>query len=616
MLEAIRARSQSWIAKVILILLLIPFALWGIDSYFSGSGREAPVATIGDEEISPREFAQALRDQQEALGGRVEEKALRKQVMDQLVNVRLLTMAATRSGFSIADPQVHAVLADIELFRDNGEFSEARMDAWLRSRGQSRAELLKMIEQDMLLQQVQIGYGEGALVARPTAVRIANILGQTREVNEAVFDAAAYRGQVAIDDKAVAAEYQANQDKYATPEQVRVQYLTLSLAAIESGIQIDEARAREFHEANIARFSEPDQRAASHILIKTDSANAKATAERLFAEVSKSPEKFAELARKHSEDPGSAVNGGDLGPHTRGVMVKPFEEAVWSMKPGEIRGPVESQFGYHIIRLDRVLPGTRMGFEVVRDEILREMRRDEAQRRFADAAERFGNLVYEQPDSLEPAAREFGLRIEESGWLSRGGEAQVGLLGNPRLIEAVFHEDAVKQRQNSEAVEVAPNTLISARVLEHRPAGTRPFEDVAGEIRERLIAEAARKLAVAAGNRALQAARGGNTPVGLSAPMTVSRVNPLNLSAASIKAIFRADGGKLPTYVGAETSEGYRVYRVNRILAEDPQQAQMAEALRVEMRRMLAQEELRAYIESLKNATKIKITDSALDPKD
>lgn len=617
MLEAIRERSQGWIAKVILILLIVPFALWGVDSYIKGSGKEPPAATVGDQEISQREFIKTLKEQQEQMGGKVDEKALRQLVIDQLVNTRMLSQVAVKAGFSILEPQVMAVLGGIEVFQENGKFSEQRLDSWLRGRGMSRAELLALISQDLLLKQVQIGYGEGAVVAKPSVNALGKLLAQQREVNEVVFDQKDYAQTVTIDDKAVEAEYMAHQASFATPAMVRVQYLTLSQAALEAGVQISDEQARKFFDENPTQFQEPEQRRASHILIKVDAGAdaaakqaAKARAEALLAEVRKTPAKFADLAREHSQDPGSGAKGGDLGTFSRNMMVKPFADAVWSMQPGEIKGPVESQFGFHIIRLDGIVGGAKLGFAVVKDEIVKSLRQQEAQKRFVESAERFSNIVYEQPDSLEPAAKEFGLKIEESGWIGQGN-AQPAMLGDTRLINSLLSEDSLKKKQNVEAIEVAPNTLVSARVIEHRPAGVRPLAEVAAEIRKSLAAKAATKLAVEAGMKALA---GDKTGLHLSAPMSVSRMHALNVPAASLRAIFSVATDKLPIWAGSESPEGYRLYRINSVTATEPPPEQ-TKAMRNDLRRLLAQEEMRAFLESAKARVKIKIEPSALNPK-
>lgn len=618
MLEAIRDRAQGWIAKVILALLIIPFALWGIDSYFSGGGQEKPAATVDGEAIGQGEFRKALSEQKEALGGKVDEKALRQMVMDQLVNTRLLSDAAYKAGFTILEPQVQAMLASLEAFQENGQFSQARLDAWLRSRGMNQSQLMALLQEDQLLRQLQVGLGEGALVARPSVAQLAQLLNQQREVNEISFGQQAFVDQVKVDDAAVQKEYEANKNKFATPRQVRVQYAVLSLNSIEQGIQVSDEQVRKFYEANQSRYQEPERRRASHILIQVPAgadagakAAARAQAEKLLAEVRQSPGRFADLARQHSQDPGSGQKGGDLGAFTREAMVKPFGDAVWAMQAGEIRGLVESEFGFHIIRLDGVIAGAKMGFDMVKGEIQQTLRREEAQHRFADAAERFSNMVYEQPDSLEPVAKEFGLKLEASGWIDEK-QASPAFLHNPRLTEALFAEDSLKKHNNVEAVEVAPNTLVSARVMEYRPAGVRPLADVAQEIRTGLIQFQARKLANEAGQKALAAAQAGQALSGWSAPMSLSRAKPLNVPREALKAVFRANASKLPAYVGVETEEGYRLYRINRV--NEVNAAAQVEQMRADLRRLVAQEEVRAYLENLKAKAEIKIEPASLEP--
>lgn len=622
MLEAIRERAQGWIARVILVLIALTFAVWGVEGYFGSNGQEPPVARVNDDEISQREFLRVLKEQgeslQQQLGGKVEDKALRARVMEQLVNTRLLSQVAQKAGFVVLDPQVQAVLSEIELFQEDGKFSSARLEAWLRGQGLGQQELMAMIAQDLLLKQVQIGYGEGALAPLPVATRLSALLAQEREVNEAGYHGNDYLNAVTVAPEAVLADYEAHKAEHAIPAAVRVRYLVLSQAALAEKVQVSDEQASKAYEANASRYQEPERRRASHILIKIAAdadaqarAAAKAKAEQVLAEVKKAPASFGDLARKHSQDPGSGEKGGDLGSFTRDMMVKPFADAAFSMRQGAISDLVETQFGYHIIRLDGILPGARIGFAMVKDDIVRELKQQEAQRRFIEAAERFSNMVYEQPDSLEPAAREFGLRIEESAWFDQKSAPEP--LANERLLETVFSEDARAKKQNSEAVEVSPNTLVSARVVEYRPAGQRPLAEVEAAIRQKLSAEKARVLAIEAGKKALEGARAGQ-PLPWSAPMTLSRMRPLDLPAAAVKAIFRADAAKLPAHVGVETPDGYRVYRLNRV-APGQADPEMAKRMRGDIRRLVAQEEMRAYLENLKAHAKVKIEPSALEPK-
>lgn len=620
MLEAIRERAQGWLAKVILALITVPFALWGIDSYFTGGGKEKPAATVGDDEITQRAFVRVLKQQQEQLGGKVEDKVLREQVMNQLVDAKLLTQAARNAGLIAPESQVMAFLQGLEIFQDQGKFSEAKLEAFMRNRGMSRSELIELVTQDQMLRQLQIGYGEGAVVSKQVASQLAGLLAQKREVNERIFAAQDFLKDVKISDAAIEAEYNARKNDYTTPAQARVQYLVLSQAALESTIKIDDAAARTYFDSNQARFQPPEQRSAAHILITLPAdadakarAQAKAKADQIYAEVSKAPARFAELAKQHSQDPGSAANGGDLGTFPREAMVKPFADAAFSMKPGEISGPVETQFGYHIIQLKGIAAANKVGFDQVKPAIIQELRQQEGQRRFADAAERFSNMVYERPESLEPAAKEFGLSLQTSDWITPQPTAP-GLFANPRLLQAVFSVDSVQKRQNIEAVEVAANTLVSARVTDYRAPGLRPLAEVSADIRQKLSLAEARKQAAVAGGKALEALKAGQSVEGLSAPMSISRTQPLNLPANAVRAIFHVNAGKLPGYTGVETPDGYRVYRLNSV-SEGSMDAQQAVRMSNDLRRITAQEELRAVLEYTRANTKVKIEPTALDAK-
>lgn len=621
MLEAIRERAQGWIAKVILALIIVPFALWGIDSYIGGGGSEPPVASVGDDQVGQREFFRALQNQRDMLAQQngvkvdIEDKAFRRNVLDQLVEIRLIGQAASRNGLTVSASQMDAVIKSAPIFQDNGAYSEQRFQAWLREQGLGEKELFAMLQRESLAQQFQMGYGQGAVAAAASAGRLSALMAQQREVNEAVFAADAFLKGVTMDDKAVQADYDANKSDYATPAMLRIQYLVLDADAIRTGIQVGDEAARQHYEANKARYQTPEQRSASHILVKAeaDKAAARAKAEKLLAQVKATPGKFAELARQNSDDPGSAAQGGSLGSFTRDTMVKPFADAVFGMKVGEVSGLVETEFGYHIIRLDGIIPGAAVAFDAVRAEIKTELVNQEAERRFADVAERFSNMVYEQPDSLEAAAKEFGLAIRETGWIGRD-RAEPAFLAKPALMNALFSPEALDKRQNTEAVEVAPGVLVSARVIEHQPAGVRPLAEVAGIIRAKLAAQAARAQAIASGQAALKAAESGQVVAGLSAPMLVSRMQPMGLPPEGVKAVFKSDAGKLPATVGVETADGYRLYRINRVVDATPDDNR-AKLIQRDLARLAAQEELKSYLAYVKGAVGIKVNDALLDKK-
>lgn len=621
MLEAIRERAQGWIAKVILALITIPFAFWGIDSYFNAGGNEPPVATVGDEDIAQREFFRALQNQRDAMlaQGRavnIEDKTFRTAILDELVQVRLIAQAARDNGMVVPGGQMDQVVRSASIFQENGAYSEARFQNWLREQGMGQKELIAMIERESLAQQFQMGYLQGAVAATSAAERLSAMLAQQRDVSEAVFSAESFQNQVTVDDAAVAAEYQSKQSDYAVPAQVRVEYLSLSAESLAASATVTDLALSQYYETNKSRFQEPEQRSASHILILTqgkDKAAAKAQAEKLLAQVKANPAVFADLARKHSEDPGSAVKGGSLGTFGRGAMVPPFEKAVFSMKVGEISDLVESEFGFHIIRVDGIVPGTLLAFETVKDDIRAELTAQEAERKFAEMAERFSNLVYEQADSLVPAAKEFGLTVQSSGWIDRT-QATPSFLANPRLMDALFAPEALEKKQNTEAIEVAPGVLVSARVLEHKPSGVRPLAEVADNIRARLRLKAAQAKAVEAGQAALKALEAGQPVAGMGPVIRVSRGDPKGVPAEALKAIFKAPKGKLPAAAGSETRDGYRVYRVVNVVEASPD-ANRVKMIQRDLMRINGQEEMKAYLAYLKAQGKVKVDNAILEKK-
>lgn len=623
MLETIRERAQGWIAKVILALIIVPFAMWGIDSYFHGSGKEPAVAEVGDDEVGQREFFRALQNQRDALQEQahakvdIQDKGFRQQVLDQMVELRLIAGAARHNGLHVAGDQVESVIRSAPIFQVDGQFSEPRFQRWLGDQGLTRKGLIAMLERETLAQQFQLGYGQGAVVAHASAERMAALMAQQREVNEAVFTAEAYVKGVSIDDQAVEADYNANKAEYATPAQVRIQYLVLSTEAIRASIKVEDQAAKQHYDTNKVRYQAPEQRSASHILVKVENEAqrpaAKAKAEKLLAEVKANPAKFADLAKQNSDDPGSAAQGGDLGSFTRDTMVKPFADAVFGMKVGDISGLVETEFGYHIIKLTGITPGKLAPFEAVKPEIIAELSQQQAERKFAEVAEHFSNLVYEQPDSLEPAAKALSLTIRETGWIDRE-HAAPAFLAKPEMMDALFSPEALDNHQNTEAVEVAPGTLVSAHVLEYKPAGVRSLAEVAPLIRTKLAARAARTKAVEAGQMALKGAEAGQPVSGLSAPMSVSRMQPLNLPVEGLKAIFKAKVDKLPTFVGVETPGGYRLYRINRVIEGVPDDKR-TRLIQRDLTRIAAQEELKAYLAYVKANTKLKINEAILEKK-
>jgi peptidyl-prolyl cis-trans isomerase D len=395
----------------------------------------------------------------------------------------------------------------------------------------------------------------------------------------------------------------------------------LGLDAVGSQAEVSADEIKQLYEQNLSQYSKGDERQASHILIAVDAQAgaeakqaARAQAEALAKQVKQNPASFAELAKKHSQDPGSAAKGGDLGFFPRGAMVKPFEDAVFQMKPGEIAGPVESPFGFHIIRVTAV---KGRGFEDIKKQVETDLRRQKAGKRFSELAEQFNNLVFEQGDSLKPAAEALKLQVQQSGWVSRGG-SDLKLLNNPKLLQAVFSDDIVKNKRNTEVVDVGNNTLVAARILEYKPASVRPFEEVAADITRKLTHQQAAQLAAKQGRELLaKLKQGESVALPWSEAKLISREKPEGYGGAVLAEAFKAGTAKLPAYAGVENADGgFILLKVTRVVDNDKIEVDKRKALTEQLRQMLGQEELSAYVASLKLKGDVKVQQAQLEKKE
>jgi peptidyl-prolyl cis-trans isomerase D len=618
--------------QVILALIVLPFAFFGIDSYFrAGSGGDS-VATVGDYRISQNEFTQALRERQDMLrrmaGGRVDpalldSPELRFSVIDNLVQQRLLIDRALRAGLVITDRQVQEMVSNVDAFKEDGKFSYARYEELLKAQGMTPLIFEQRIRQDLLVDHVTHSYTGASFVSRAEAANLLRISEQQREVSYFTLAPDRFVAQVKLEADAAQKYYASNQGEFRLPEQVRVEFLALSAEALLAQMQPSAAEVRKAYDENIKRFEVKEARQASHILITADAGGgddakkkAKAKADELYAQLKKNPKDFAVLAKQFSQDPGSAANGGDLGFFERGAMVKAFDDAVFSMKAGEISPPVESEFGYHIIRLAAVRGGKAKTFEEARPEIEAELKKQLAGRRLAELAESFSNTLFEQPDSLKPAADLIKATPQKSGWITRTG-ADGGLLGNAKLLQAIFSDDVLKNKRNTEAIEVAPGVLVAARVVEHKPASIQPFDQVSGALIKKLTLQQAGQLAAQEGRALLAALKEGkDAPVNWSAPLLAGRGDPKGIPGEALRQAFKAEVSKLPAYSGAEVSGGgYTLVRVSKVQEAAADAKDKQNAIAQTLRQVAGQAELSAYLASLKQKSEVKIRQDAAEKK-
>jgi peptidyl-prolyl cis-trans isomerase D len=477
------------------------------------------------------------------------------------------------------------------------------------------------LRRDLLVQQLTSALADSGLASKTVAGQFARLRAQQREIAEHRVEADTQLAQAKIAADAVRGFYDGNPSGFQVPEEVQVEYVVLSTDALIASEQVSPEEIKAYYESNASRYGQPEQRRASHILIAVKSgagdaekAKARERAARILSQARKSPESFAELAKRNSDDPGSASKGGDLGFFSRGMMVRPFEDAAFLLKPNQTSDLVESDFGFHIIRITGVKAGRMKSLAEVRPEIERELKRQRAGRRFAEAAEAFSNLVYEQADSLKPAAERFRLPIQLAQGITRQS-ASIPALNNPKLLAALFADDSIKNRRNTEAVETAPNTLVSARVVNHKPASRRPFDEVKSEIARELARGEALALARRQGAERLEELRKGKVPAArFGATRLVSRDNPQDLGPEALSQIFRADASKLPAYVGAESKNGYVIYRVGRVIDVEPDETRQRSA-QSELGRASGAQEFKSFLEGLRADTKVEINTAVLEKK-
>ena len=630
MLDAIRKLTTGWVAKLILALITIPFALFGIDSYLNQAGRDVAVAKVGKDKISIQEYGNAIenvRNRMRSEGQKVDSAMLespifKQSVLDGLITRRLLNAEIRSANFRISDAQLTEHILAMPEFQENGKFSE---DIYQKTLAQNRLTAAKFengIRSDMVTQQARDGLARLAFVPAGVAGQTFQLANQKREISTAEIKVASFVSQVKITPEQVKAYYEAHKDKFKVPEQVKLEFALLSANALVPQVTVTDAEVKDFYEANKTKFQGDEQRHASHILIsfgvgatERDKAAAKEKAADILAQLKKNPKRFEELATKFSQDPGSAAKGGDLGSFGRGAMVKPFEDAVFSMKEGQISDLVESEFGYHIIRLDGI-SGASSSFDAMKSQIKGELIFQKAQAKYAELTEEFSNTVYEQSGSLQPVAKKLNLQLQTTGWLSRDDGAK--FFKNDRLMAMVFSDEVLKEKRNTEAVEVSPNNLISARVLEYKPAAPRSFDEIKAGIEAVLKLEAAAKLAKEKGEATLAKLNAGGKTDNLEwiSPVTVDRKNAQGMSDAVMQQVFKINTDKLPAYAGF--LDGNRAYTLIQVMHVDSAIAD-ADAKKVaenELEAAVAAEYINAYAQSLKAKTDIMVNRKLLENKE
>ncbi|CAM8365219.1 SurA Parvulin-like peptidyl-prolyl isomerase [Candidatus Methylopumilus planktonicus] len=620
MLDKFRSYAQTKAAQVILALVLIPFALFGIDSYLNQAGNNLSIAKVDGYKIALPEYNRAIenvRNRMMSEGKKVDPAMFdsfefKESVVDGLITKQLINNDIKKSQFKITDQQLSQYIIGMPDFQKDGKFSQELYDKVLQNNQLNPKKFEESIRNDLLIQQVRDGLQKLTFIPPNNLTETLKATSQQREVTVAEFKTKEYMAKANISEKDMQAFYDQNKSKFLAPEQVKAEFVVFSLTSILPSITVSEDEVKAFYKTNADKYQNQQQREASHILIAAsknaapaEKAKAKAKAEDVLGQIKKNPKQFEELATKYSQDPESAKKGGDLGAFGRGMMVKPFDDAVFSMKVNEISGIVESDFGYHIIKLTKVI-GEGGGFDAIKPQIKAELIYQKAQDKYAALAEDFSNKVYEQSSSLDVVSKKFNLPIQKTDWISRNESDK--FFKNEALMNALYSKESIKDRRNTEAIEVTPNNLISARVVDYKAQSTKPFAEVKKSIEDYLKFEAAKKLVATEGEAALKSVADASRKIDWQATVLVDRKNTKGLSQAVTNHVYKMPTDKLPSYSGfVDGNNGYVIVKVSKVAFPNDDNEENKKEFASSYTEALSSEYLSAYLKGLKAKSSVSV---------
>lgn len=569
MLQSLRDHSHGLMAWIIVILICIPFALWGINEYFSAAS-QVIVAKVNGDELELKEFQQGYqgyRQQlQSLLGGQIpaafNEDRLKEQSLNQMVAALLEQQTAAEAGMRVGDRQVSKTIQSLPAFQRDGKFARDLYERQIEANGMTPAVFEEKVRRDLLTEQLRQAVAATAFVSKKDADWVAAGDAEKRAIAYINLSAEPVKAALQIKDEDVLAYYEKHRDRYMSPELVKVLYLELSLTDMAKEVAVNEDAVKAYYDAHAANFTVPEQRRARHILIqlaKDASASDEAAARTRALEIlgqARSGQSFETLARERSEDLGSKAQGGDLGFFGQGVMDPAFDKTVFEMKPGELPEPVRSRFGYHIIRLEEIKAGSTKGFAEARTDVEKAYRREQAERQFFEQAEQLATLTFENPDTLEVAAKQLGLSVQESDFFPRTGGA--GIAAQEKVFDTAFSPEVLEERANSEVLDLGDEHAVVLRVKEHRPAERRKLDEVRSEIVSTIQSEKAKAMTEERGKALLKRLQDGEDRAKLAAAEKLEwkDVPDLGRRTDQVDPVLRHSAFRLPRPAGTGPSYG------------------------------------------------------------
>ncbi|MCE2665299.1 MAG: SurA N-terminal domain-containing protein [Limnohabitans sp.] len=632
-------RNNTKIMMGILFLLIIPsFVLFGLEGYSRFNDKGAVVAKVNGNKINQTDWDAAhkrevdrIRASMPNIDAKLFDTAEAKYAtLERLVRDQVITAAAQKLQLVASDTRLARELQQspviAALRTADGKLDMERYKQLAASQGMTPEMFEMQVRADLSNRQVIQGVQASAYATSAQTQTAMNAFMQRREVQILNFPASDYLGKITVSDADLQAYYDKNKDKYQSAESADIEYIVLDIESLRQSITLNEQDLKSYYEQNLQRLSSKEERRASHILItaakdspEAEKKIARAKAEELLKLVKAKPASFADVARKNSQDPGSAVKGGDLDFFGRGAMVKAFEDAAFSMKKSDISDLVESEFGYHIIQLTDIKAAKAQSFESLRPSLEADLKKQQAQRKYAELAETFSNTVYEQSDSLKPVADKLKLNIQKANQVARQATQPQGVLSHPGLLQAIFSEASLQKQRNTEAIEVAPSTLVSARVVKHQPAATLPLVEVKEFVKRALTQEKAAELAKAQGEQRLSALKASTGADNLPNAIVISREKTQRQLPKVVDAVLRADPNKLPSVSGVDLGpQGFAVLRVTKILPPEAENKELMLQAQQQFTQLWGTAETQAYISQLKSMMKAEILvpkPSAAKPK-
>jgi peptidyl-prolyl cis-trans isomerase D len=621
-------RKHTKVTMALLFLLIVPsFVLVGMNSSGRSEANGGVVAVVDGKDITQPEWDAAHQNEVNRLRASMptldikllDSPEARYGTLERLVRDRVLAAAAAKSGLAVADQKLQRLYAEdkaIAAFRlPDGKFDRA---GFIAQTGMLPEQYEARLRADLATRQIMVGVAGTGLASKAVADVSLNAFFEKREIQVARFNATDYASQVNPTDAQLEQFYKDNQAKFQAPEEASVEYLVLDLDAVKKTITVNEQDLKTYYEQNVQQLAGGEERRASHILIEApasapaaDREKAKEKAQQLLAAVKKDPNSFADLARKNSQDTGSAPAGGDLNFFARNAMVKPFADAVFAMKKGDVSDVVETEFGYHVIKLTDIKTPKQKSYEEMKPTLEAEVKQQLAQKKYAETAETFSNAVYEQSDSLRPIADRLKLEVKTAKLTRVPAAGATGVLANPKFLSALFSPDAIEKKRNTEALEAGPSMLVSGRITQYTAARTLPLTEIRDRVRAALQLQLGAEMARKEGVEKLAAWKASPTAATLPAAVLISRDQTQKLPAAVVGATLSADTSTLPALLGVDLgAQGYAIVKVLKVLPRPEQAPALAQQEQGQYTEWWTSAESLAYFNVLKERFKadIKVT--------